>query len=693
MFFFSYTAAILSLISFGFAAFIYYEKRRDFLAQYLAYHVFAVGVWIGSNAIADVARTHSGLVFWSGVAIIGVSFFASFYLCFIYAFMNGRPPGRTLRAIYFLPALIFSLGAFSRFSVVETHFPTDAPTQIVPGILYPLLFIFVLGSLLYGSIKFARFRKHRATPQQKMQVVYMEIGFISLFVGSIIFGYVLPAFGELRFFNVGPQFAIILVFASSYAILKHQLLDIKVVIQKGITYSFLLILGTLFYVTALHAMLLFTDILSITSYLTASLITTFVGIISIPPLKRLFQKVTGHIFFRDSMSRTEALDELSRVLNHHIDLDELLGETEKTLVNVLRLRSAHIMLLGNGEVNLKASSAEHVRISELESKIPDDLRMPLFAAHQYQDLVATLEKGEWLKGAELVVPVTLKDEIIAFLALGGKKNDEPYYEHDVTFLKTFAYQCAVAIEKAKLHEQVKKYTEELEEKVEERTAEVRDLQEARGQMLIDISHNLQTPLTIIKGQLMNLREKNDRDAELKMFEASIDKVSDFIQRLMKLANLTKVEEVAKKDTDFSKLVEGILSYFQVMAEQEGISLKTDILNNLHVQGDKNQLEELVLNLLSNAVKYIDHEKVISVRLTQYDGFAKLVIQDTGVGIPEGELKNLFRRFYRYRQDHKVPGAGLGLAICKRIVDLHNGKILIESKVGEGTTVTVTLPKT
>lgn len=643
MFLFTYTAAILSLICSGFAAFLFLRKRRELLARFLAYHVAAVAVWVGSNAMADVATTPQSLIFWSGMALIGVCFFVSFYLCFIDAFIDGRSPGRLRMAAYFLPTTVFSLGAFSKYSVVDTFFPGDAPTQIIPGVFYNYIFFFLLGGLFYGSIRMLRFYRLRATSQQRMQILYMELGFSALFAGCVVTGIVLPRFGELRFFSAGPQFALFLIVCSGYAILKHRLLDIKVAIQRGAVYSATLGAVILFYLAALQALPLFSGLSTSHSYLIASILTTIAGVFGVPPLKRFFQKATDRLFFKDRMPYAQAVDELSQALNRHLDLDNLIADAEDTLRRVFKVNTARILAAGR------------------EDPPP---------------------------GA---CPILLKDRIVGWIAIGDKLSGDPFFDEDLAIVKSFSYQCGVAVEKAKLYQQVKDYSERLEEKVRQRTEEVKSLREARAQTLIDIAHNLQTPLTILKGQLGVMRQ-DVADAALESFEKSIDKISGFIQRLIKLADLTKSDGVKTEDVALSALMEEIVSYFSVLAEQSGVAIETDIRPGVGLRGDRQQLEELVLNLLSNAVKYIDNERKISIRLEETAEAARIVIRDTGVGIAREDADKLFSRFYRATGASGVKGSGLGLAICKRIVDLHGGDIRVDSVVGRGTTVTVSLPK-
>jgi len=691
MFFFSYTAAALSITCIAYAAVIFFRKKSNILARYLAYHIFAVGVWVGSNAIADAAFTHFQVLFWSGMALIGGSFFVSYYLCFVHAFIHGKRPGLFRLAVYFLPTTIFTIGAFSKFSVQETFILGNAPSQIIPGVLYTYVFFFFIGSLIYGSIAMAVHFVRRATPQQRMQVLYMETGFVILFMATMLFGVVLPYFGELRFFSVGPQFSIFLVALSSYAILKHQLLDIKLVIQKGLIYTILVTFVIFFYLGILYATLLGGETFTTFSYLTASLLTTFAGIFGIPPLKRVLEKITNPIFFRDRIPYGEAVYRLSQTLNRYLDMNELLENVKKDFRKILQVEEVHFLLLDDNAVCAKPKEG-HKRAKDIESKVPDGLRSSLYACDQYKENLGSITESTILSEAEIIVPITLKDKVIALLALGKKLSEQPFFEEDVALLNTFSYQFAVAIEKAKLHEHVKAHSVELEKEVEKRMAELKGLREDRVQMMIDIAHNLQTPLTIVKGQLALMKAKSTDKKMLDIFERSIDKASEFIQRLLRLANLTREEKLNKEDVNLSRLLKDIIAYFKVLAEEKRISIKKEILDNLHVRGDKNQLEELILNLLSNAAKYIANEREVSIMLDEAGDNAMLVVRDTGVGISKEEIPELFMRFHRLPDNKGIKGSGLGLAICKRIAELHGGDISIESELGKWTEVTVLLPK-
>lgn len=670
MFLFTCTAAILSIIVLSFAAFIIAKQGRDLLARYLGYYLLAVGTWIGANSLADIAATPASLIFWSGVALIGVSFFISFHLAFIYVFIHQRDLNWRRAVSYFLPSVIVSLGAFSRYSVMETIFPPGQPAQIVPGLLYTIVFLFFLvGGVLYAAVRLALYYRRQATPVERMQILYMEMGFMLLFAGTIIFDYALPLFGELRFYSIGPQFAVFLMVCSGYAILKHRLLDIKVVIQRSVVFSLLLGVISALYVGVLFVILALSAPYDGRAYLFASIITTFVAIFGLPPIKRTFEKATDHVFFKNRYVYTEAVETISRVLNENLDLNDLLFGMSGALKNIFRVSD--------------------VAITVLDNPIPCAETLTPMEPEECQRALGTCPIG-CRDRLVLILPVILKNQVIALIGLGNKRSGDPYFSDDTVLLTSFSYQAAVSIEKAKLYGQMKDHSEHLEEKIRERTAEIKALQETQAQMMYDISHSLQTPLTIIKGQLGAIK-RNVPGEELRSFEESLDRISEFINRLLRLASLNDSEKPQKRPVNFSRLLEDIVEYFRVLAEQQNISIESNIAPGAMIMGDRGQIEEMVLNILSNASKYIAHERKIVIAAAVRDGRAVLSISDTGVGIPLDDIPKIFRRFYRAPSPSGTKGSGLGLSICKKIIDLHDGTIDIKSWPDKGTTVTIALP--
>jgi signal transduction histidine kinase len=153
------------------------------------------------------------------------------------------------------------------------------------------------------------------------------------------------------------------------------------------------------------------------------------------------------------------------------------------------------------------------------------------------------------------------------------------------------------------------------------------------------------------------------------------------------------EQLNFEDVDLKELITGLSANIETLAIDKGIKFTVDAKENLIVNGDKVKLRQLFINILENAVRYTPTGGNISVLLEKKDSNAVTAISDTGIGIPPEHLPHIFERFYRVdkARSRADGGVGLGMAIAKYIADSHGGKIEVESQVGKGTTITVTIP--
>ena len=248
------------------------------------------------------------------------------------------------------------------------------------------------------------------------------------------------------------------------------------------------------------------------------------------------------------------------------------------------------------------------------------------------------------------------------------------------------------MEKSQLYEKVKDYSIDLEKKVKERILEIKTLQEEQKQMMLEISHGLQTPLTIIKGELHTLENQVKNKKNIEYLEKNIDRISRFIYDMLKLARMeNQKDKIEKENFNLSELLFDLIESFKIITMKKNISVNSDIEKNIFFNGSKKEIEELVMNIVSNSVKYFGEKKnkEINFILKKKDNLIELSIADTGIGIKKEKIAKLFSRFYRAGDDNR--GTGLGLAICKEIVSRHLGEIKVESKEGEGTKLIILLP--
>ena len=658
MFLFTYTAVPLTVFFLGLAAFLFVKKRRDPLATFFALHLLTAAVWIGSNAMADIVDTEGALLFWSGTALIGASFFASFFLCFTDTFVSGKIPTRSRVFIYLTPSIVFSTLAFSEYSVVETILLSDIPNQIIPGSIYNIFPFYHFAAFIYGAVRVSASYKVAST-QRRLQIIYMEIGFILLILGGAVFDSLLPLLGELRFFNLGPQFAFFTAILSFYAIFKHQLLDIRLAVQRSVIYSSLLVFITGFYVFSINTFNFLWGSLTGLTTIASALLTSMVGIIGAPYIKNWFERVTDKIFFKDKYDYSAAMHDLSEILNTSVEHEEIIARSTSALKRILKTEEVEICLH-----RVNNHDAQYIEITD--------------------------------GGARMNAPIVSNVRTIGLMTLGEKMSGDAYTQTDVRLIKTFAYQAAVALEKAALYESAKRHAVDLEEKVRERTREIMALQENERQMMVEISHALQTPLTILTSELENLKRDFPGTNGIDEFQRSVDMVSKYVYDLLNLARLEQDSDPQKiTRVDLSALLNEIVEYVDVLAQEQGIHVSKAIADGVYVEAEKEHLAEAVINLLSNAVKYMGEgkKKEIMVSLASDDTSVVMTIRDTGVGIAENDRAHLFERFFRANDGDvtRTKGTGLGLSIVKRIIERHRGTITVESVPKNGTTFTIRIP--
>jgi two-component system phosphate regulon sensor histidine kinase PhoR len=226
--------------------------------------------------------------------------------------------------------------------------------------------------------------------------------------------------------------------------------------------------------------------------------------------------------------------------------------------------------------------------------------------------------------------------------------------------------------------------------------EIKNIERIKKDFVMNVSHELRTPLTAIKGYVETLREEAGAQPGKKyveIIERNTDRLINIVNDLLLLSSLEEKPALELEDIDLKGFLENVIRIFDQRAKDKELSLVTDVQENLPtIKADLFKLEQMLINLLDNAVKYTDRGE-ISISLDVQDKRVRIRIADTGIGIPKDDIPRIFERFYVVdkSRSRKYGGTGLGLSIVKHIVLLHYGTIDIESALGQGTTVTVTLP--
>ena len=422
---------------------------------------------------------------------------------------------------------------------------------------------------------------------------------------------------------------------------------------------------------------------------------------------RLFQELEART--RDlvrSVDELKALGEVSRAVSSTLNVEtvlntivsrarQLAGADGCTIyeydagVEEFRLRAAH---------NLDATFVETVRAVPLrkgegvmgraaETREPiqiSDIAAPGVYQSRLRDIL--LKAGY---RALLSVPLLREDQIIGSLSLNRKAPGE-FPAEVVELLKTFATQSALALENARLFQ-------ELEEK--SRQLEVADRH--KSEFLANMSHELRTPLNAVIGFSEVLIERMFGEVNPKQEEYLQDILASgrhLLSLINDILDLSKIEagrmELELADFHLPQAIDNAVTLVRERAMRRAITLEVAVDDRLGaLRGDERKVKQVLLNLLANAIKFTPEGGRVEVRAAVANGVAEIAVSDTGVGIAAEDQEAVFEEFRQVGTDYakKHEGTGLGLTLSRKFVELHGGKIWVKSQVGQGSTFTFTLP--
>jgi signal transduction histidine kinase len=290
--------------------------------------------------------------------------------------------------------------------------------------------------------------------------------------------------------------------------------------------------------------------------------------------------------------------------------------------------------------------------------------------------------------ALLAVPLRREDHLLGGLTV-IRKAPGAFAPDIIELLRTLATQSALAIQNARLFHEI-----------EAKGREIEVASQHKSEFLANMSHELRTPLNAIIGYSEMLQEEA-QDRHQDGFVPDLKRINAAATHQLSLINdildLSKIEagrmELELTDFDLSAAIDNAVTLVRERAGRRGIGLHQDVEARVgRIRGDERKIKQVVLNLLSNAIKFTPEGGRIEVRAVVTDGTVEVSVADTGVGIAPEDQEAVFEEFRQVgTADKKVEGTGLGLALSRKFIELHGGKIWVKSQVGQGSTFTFTLP--
>jgi len=419
---------------------------------------------------------------------------------------------------------------------------------------------------------------------------------------------------------------------------------------------------------------------------------------------RLFEEVQARTReLSQSIEELSALGEVSQAINSTLDVEAVLTTIVAKAVELsgteagaiytfdessqeFWLRATHGMdeamiaairdrNIGAGETAIGQAAAQRAPI-----QIPDVLKESSLV------LDVIVRAGY---RAVLIVPLLRPDQIVGALVVRRREPGE-FPKNTVDLLETFADQSVLAIQNARLFREI-----------EEKSRQLSAASEHKSQFLANMSHELRTPLNAILGYTELIVDRVYGEIPEKVL-AMLERVQSNGRHLLGLINdvldLSKIEagQLTLSLTDYSigEVVSTVLTAVEPLATGKQLALKSVLPPDLPLaRGDERRIAQVLLNLVGNAIKFTDSGEV-AVLASAANGAFTIAVRDTGPGIPEADQRKIFDEFKQAETSSsawKTGGTGLGLSIAKRIVEMHGGRICVESSPGQGSTFSITLP--
>ena len=225
--------------------------------------------------------------------------------------------------------------------------------------------------------------------------------------------------------------------------------------------------------------------------------------------------------------------------------------------------------------------------------------------------------------------------------------------------------------------------------------DIKRLENMRSEFVANVSHELKTPLTSIKGfseTLKYVEDEETRNKFLNIINSESERLTRLINDILTLSNLENLNKMKNEEFRPAKAIKDCLDILKKEGDSKEIKISFDNSYDGILVGDRDKFYQMVINLIENAIKYSNEEGEVKVKLQDKEQYLYLIVEDNGIGIPEEDITRVFERFYRVDKARSTRGTGLGLAIVKYIVKLFYGDIDVQSEVGVGSKFTIKIKK-
>lgn len=717
---------ITGLLEIGLGLLIFLRNKNSQINLSFASLNFTLGSWSLFMDFFRMSNDPTSALIWIKAAYISGALIASSLLYFANVFLEAKSLSSKKKLFILIPSILHTILLIIPNYLHREIIFYDWGKDVILGTTEYLIYSIYFLSFFYGAI-YVLWKKYKKNIGfLRSQIQFIMIGMVLASIAGVIFDLILPWLRIYRYIYFGPPFVIIIFQMVAYSIVRHKLMDIRLVIARTVSFSLLILFVTLVYaLISVFALSLFTGLKWDNKVFATSASLLVIMAFTVQPMRRRIEKLTDRIFFKDRYDMGKLLYALALKMASTIKLDELMHELLRVLFSQMRVNRGALILAKDHTVGQVAHAGYNVKPEFDNNKI-----ISLFSENKtlvFEDLAeGSLKEFMRLQGFIVVVPLRSEEKNIGLLVMGEKLSGDRYADSDIQVLETFAKEAVVAIENARAYEEIRRFNITLRDKVDIATKELKELARQQKDQMDVIGHEARTPLTTISQELnliltMILPEEKrkewqngnvKREDARRVIEGLTTMNIATKQEASIINNMVEAARIDKQTFELNYSTFDLIGLIQLAIneskgrlasnnKQASIIFQPD-LRTLEVEADKTRIKQCIDGLLTNAEKYginpQSNSLDINITLKTEKGKATISIQDSGIGIDPCDMEKLGKKFSRlnpYAKGSKLArpgGTGLGLYTFKGIMEKHRGQLIIESGgVGKGSTFTIVLP--
>lgn len=689
--FYIVSCAITGFLSFLLGVFVYFKNRSSNVNKICMLLNLSISLWSWPLSMRELVSEKATALFFVRLCYVGAVFIPPLFLHFVNSLLNIK---NKILILSYILAFIFLFFDFTPLFIKDVGPILSFRFYGIPGpifYIYAISFVIIIGYSHFILIKYF----NKAWGQKRNQIKYLLIAAIIGFLGG--FSTFLPNF-NIEIFPFGFYLISIYVAIVTYAIVKHRLMDINIVFKKGTAYILLLLL--LIIPSTILILITQKIFLKKVHYVFSAFIIILLLCVAylFNKIKPRAEKAVEQLFFKDKYNYSKTLGEFSKAMVSILDIESLSKRIIDTLTQAMGVEKASFFLHNDERGGFELFESKNLKLTSSHPVLSKNSPLP----HYLQKIGEIVVKEELAKGAhlpelkevvkqmdsieaEVSIPFISKGHLIGILNLSHKFSKDIYSHEDIELLTTLSNQAAIAIENARLYEDLKKSKSYI------RRA---DRLASLGTLTAGLAHEIRNPLVAIKTLTQLLPERLDdeefRNHFLNIASGEVDRISSLLNELLEFA---RPSDPKLEFEDINSILDGMVLLISTESKKKQIQIIKQYDPELpRIKVDREQIKQVFLNILLNAIEATPENGEIRVKTRSFkkpggEPYVQIEFTDTGCGIPSEYLEEIFNPFFTT----KTTGSGLGLSISNQIVQDHRGYIEVESKERKGSSFYVNLP--